>query len=210
MAAIRPTEVQTFVKGLSGDLSPSTVRVVHSRVVAIFAAAVRDRRIASTPCVGISLPKRTRVKVEPLPTEAVRALIEAVADRYRAVVVLAAGTGLRQGECFGLDVERVDFLRRQVRVDRQLVTVAGHGPQFGPPKTEASVRTVPLPTVVLEELASHVATYKPGRMGPMFSASNGGPIWRSSWSLIWTAAVKATGSGLTRGSMRCGTTTQAS
>jgi len=30
------------------------------------------------------------------------------------LIVFAAGMGLRQGECFGLTVDRVDFLRRQV------------------------------------------------------------------------------------------------
>ena len=52
----------------------------------------------------------------------VEAMVAAVPDRYRALIVFAAGMGLRQGECFGLTVDRVDFLRRQVRVDRQLVS----------------------------------------------------------------------------------------
>jgi hypothetical protein len=39
----------------------------------------------------------------------------------RALIVFAAGTELRQGECFGVTVDRVDFLRRHVGVDRQLI-----------------------------------------------------------------------------------------
>ena len=34
----------------------------------------------------------------------------------RGYVVLAAGTGLRQGECFGLTVDRLDMLRRTLAV----------------------------------------------------------------------------------------------
>jgi hypothetical protein len=34
------------------------------------------------------------------------------------LIVFAVAMGLRQGECFGLTVDRVDFLRRHVRVDR--------------------------------------------------------------------------------------------
>lgn len=192
LGAIRSTEVQTFVKGLSDALSPSTVRVVYSRVVAIFSAAVRDRRIATTPCVGIKLPRSARVRVEPLTTDTVLALIDAVPDRYRAAVVLAAGSGLRQGEIFGLDVDRVDFLRRQVRVDRQLLALSGT-PTFGPPKTEASVRTVPLPTVVLEALAAHLAAFEPRWAGLMFTTETGKAMRRSSWSHIWTQAVKEAG-----------------
>jgi len=193
LVAIRPSEVQSFVKGIAGQLAPSTVAIVYSRVAAIFAAAVRDRRIAVSPCVGITLPRRSRHTVEPLATESVQALVEAVPDRYRALVILAAGTGLRQGECFGLDVDHVDFLRRSVRVEQQLVTIGGQAPHLGPPKTEASVRTVPLPAVVSEALAAHVAVYPPGQLGLMFTTRTGGPIWRATWRASWATAVRRAG-----------------
>ena len=64
----------------------------------------------------------------------VRAMVEAVGDRYRALVVLLAGSALRPGEALGLTVDRVDFLRRTIRVDRQLVTVAGAPHDWGRPR----------------------------------------------------------------------------
>ncbi|MFG1806209.1 hypothetical protein [Streptomyces sp. NPDC049040] len=42
-------------------------------------------------------------------------------DRYRAAVLLAAASGLRQGEVLGIEVGHIDFLRRTVRVAQQLV-----------------------------------------------------------------------------------------
>jgi integrase len=74
------------------------------------------------------------------------------------VLVLAAGTGLRQGERLGLGLGQVDFLRRFVKVERQLVGVKDGQPILGPPKTQASYRTVPLPAVVVEALAAHLTT----------------------------------------------------
>ena len=47
---------------------------------------------------------------------------------------------LRQGEAFGVTLDRIDFLRRTLRVDRQLVGSHQGRPVFGPPKTAASVR----------------------------------------------------------------------
>jgi integrase len=52
--------------------------------------------------MGTKLPKNPRERMEPLSVDAVRALTDAMPDRYRALVSLAAGTGLRQGEAFGL------------------------------------------------------------------------------------------------------------
>jgi integrase len=70
-------------------------------------------------------------------------------------LTLAAGTGMRQGECFGLTVDRVRFLERVVTVDRQLVTVQGRAPELAPPKTRAGNWTIPLPGVVVDALAAH-------------------------------------------------------
>jgi hypothetical protein len=69
----------------------------------------------------------------------------ALPQRHRAVVPLVEGSGLRQGEVFGLEVEHVDFLRRrELRVVQQLVSPTSGPPYLGPPKTPESERTVPL------------------------------------------------------------------
>ena len=131
LSSVLPSDVQALVKRLSLDLAPATVGVVHRILAGIFKAAVRDRRIVASPCEGTKLPKIHRRRVEPMTLEAVQALAEAMPDRYRALVTLAAGTGLRQGEVFGLTVDRVDFLRRQLTVDRQLVTMPDRAPYLG-------------------------------------------------------------------------------
>lgn len=159
LGTVLPSQIQAWVAGLA--LAPSTATTLHGVVAGIFKAAVRDRRIAANPCEGSRLPRGQPRRVEPPTTEQVQALIAASAGRARAALVLAAGAGLRQGEVLGLTVDRVDFLRRTVRIDRQLVTLAG-GPRFGPPKTAASNRTVPLPSVVIDALAEHLREHPAG------------------------------------------------
>jgi integrase len=154
-----------WVKGMTDRLAPSTVGVVHGVVSGIFRAAVRDRLIVANPCDGTRLPKATPSRVEPLPVETVHALADAVPARYRALVILAAGSGMRQGECLGLTVDRLDFLRRVVHVDRQLVTVTGRPSFLTAPKTAASVRTIPLPQVVLDAVAAHLGAFRRSAMG---------------------------------------------
>jgi hypothetical protein len=62
-------------------------------------------------------PETTPSRVEPRPVETVHALADAVPARYRELVILAAGSGMHQGECLWLTVNRLDFLRRVVHVD---------------------------------------------------------------------------------------------
>jgi integrase len=74
-------------------------------------------------------------------------------------VVLSAGPGLRQGEAFALELEHIDWLRRSVRICQQLVLMPGAEPVIGPLKTPSSYRTIPLPQVVVDALAQHVAEF---------------------------------------------------
>ncbi len=158
LSSILPSDVQAWVKGLD-DLAPATIGVVHGIVSTIMKSAIRDRRIVANPCDGSKLPKVERKQVVPLTTEQVEALREALPRQLQALVTLAAGTGMRQGECFGLTVDRVKFLERTATVDRQLVTLPKQPPTFGPPKTRASNRTIPLPQVVVDALAVHLAAF---------------------------------------------------
>lgn len=190
LGSVRRSEVQAWVKGRSEVLAPATVELVYRYLSAVFRAAVEDRLIPSSPCSRIALPRREQRRVEPLGTDAVLALIEAVPARYAALVVLAAGTGLRQGECFGLTVEHLDMLRRMVHVEQQLVLMPGAAPYLAAPKTDASRRTVPLPAVVVDALARHLATYPVGPHGLIFTTEHAEPIRRTSFSTIWRPAVK--------------------
>ena len=107
--------------------------------------------------------------------------------------MLAASTGMRQGEVLGLTVDRVDFLRKVVRIDRQLVTLQGHAPELAAPKTEASRRTIPLPTAAVEALARHVEQYGTGPDGLVFTNEWGQAVNRTSFSVVWRPAADAVG-----------------
>ncbi|SDY50811.1 Site-specific recombinase XerD [Modestobacter sp. DSM 44400] len=190
--SILPSDVQGLVKRLSATLAPSTVGVVHRILAGIFKAAVRDRRIVASPCEGTKLPKAHKQPVEPLSLDAVRALTDAMPARYRALITLAAGTGIRQGEALGLSIDRVDFLRRTLTVDRQLVTLPGRPPYLAAPKTQASVRTIPLPQVVIDALAAHLAEWPAEAL--LFTTELRTPIRRTAFSArVWQPAVKRAG-----------------
>jgi integrase len=96
----------------------------------------------------------------------VRTLAEAVPEQCRAMVITQAGLGLRAAELLALRVQDVDFLRRTVRVEWQ---TSPDGKRRVPPKTPRSRRTIPLPGVVTEALAAHIAEYPPADDGSLFT-----------------------------------------
>jgi integrase len=102
------------------------------------------------------------------------------------------GPACGEGEAFGLTVNRIDFLRRQLTVDRQLVTMPDRAPYLAPPKTQASVRVVPLPQVVVDALAAHLSDWPTDEF--VFCTDRGAPIRRTAFSeRVWRPAVKRAG-----------------
>src|SRR4051794_16931130 len=56
LVAVRPSDVQGWATDRAMVLAPSTLRLVVSLARSIFASAVLDRRITSSPVVRIALP----------------------------------------------------------------------------------------------------------------------------------------------------------
>ena len=185
--------MQAWATRLGTTLAAGTVVTVRQKVNAVFAAALADRLITVNPCTGLRLPRPAGRQVHPLGHLEVVAMAEAVPARYRALILAGAGTGMRQGELLGLSVDRVDFLRRTLRVDRQLVTTVGRPPEFAPTKTPASVRTIPVPSVVLEALTAHLQAHGTGPGGLVFTADDGGPVRRNYAGRLWRAAARRAG-----------------
>jgi integrase len=190
---IRQMEIQSLVKRMEQELAPSTVGIVYSFVASIYRAAMLNNDVRTSPCVKVKLPKVQPKRVEPLAIEQVHALVEAMPERYKALVILGAGCGLRQGEAFGLTVDRIDWLRKTLTVDRQLVQVTGKLPALGPLKTDASYRTLPLPEVVLEALSVHLALFPAGPDGLVFTGPRGRSLRRTDFSGIWRPACRRAG-----------------
>jgi integrase len=83
-----------------------------------------------------------------LPSE-IKALVDHLDIRERTLVLLAASTGLRQSEMFGLKWSDIDFAQKNMDVARYIVYGV-----VGPCKTESSQRPVPIHPILAEAPAA--------------------------------------------------------
>jgi integrase len=141
--------------------------------------------IARNPCEAVDPPKPARKEIAYLSSDEMATLLKAArASRFYPVILLAATTGLRRGECLGLRWRDVDLDGAALSVAQALEeTKAEIG--FKSPKTARSRRTVTLPALAAEELRRHKARQAEERLklgigkdetGLMFTGPLGDPI----------------------------------
>lgn len=171
-----------------GPLAPSTVAVVYGYLASLMKSAVADGLLRSTPCIKINLPPANSEKVVPLTVAQVHLVAERISPWYRGMVILGAATGLRSGELRGLTVDRLKFTDDglRVRVDRQLISTE---PEWGPPKTAKSDRTVRVGVDTAEALRRHMSAYPPHARGLVFTGREKGPVARNSMAKAWNIAT---------------------
>src|SRR6266536_6020939 len=116
---------------------------------------------------GVDNPQRRRTEKRPFESwNELDALATELGPRYGPLVLFAAATGLRPGEWIALEHRDVDRDARVLYVRR-----AYRNGRVKCPKTEASVRAVPLQTIALAALERLSAN---GRSPLVFPSPNGG------------------------------------
>lgn len=129
------------------------MRTIISRA---FAQAVADGVIPSNPASRPGLPKTVKRKIRVLRPDELETLADAIDERYRAMVYAAAYGALRFGEAVGLRRRDVKFLERKLDISATIVEVAGKVSRVDRAKTNESIRHVPIPAFLVDELAGHM------------------------------------------------------
>ncbi|GAA1208372.1 tyrosine-type recombinase/integrase [Prauserella alba] len=209
LSAIKPTDVRGWIRSMQeAGRSAGHQAVCFAHLSAILTAAVDDNLIKTNPCHAKSVkrPKSDEHKVVPWSRETVRKVRDGIPPRYRILVPVGAGTGLRQGELFGLGVDAIDREERVVRVLRQVRKVRGRL-VFARPK-RGKTRDVPLSDAVLHLIDEYRETFPPvsvtlpwGEPGGtpttvelLVTTPRGNPVGRQHFNeRIWRPAVVAAG-----------------
>lgn len=126
-------EIKAWQVRAEKDIDVGTLAVTWAHFSTILQAAYKAKRIPANPFRDPDLraPRIPASKAFAWSQETVAAVQKHLPDRYRILVSLAAGAGMRQGEAFGFSPDDVEG--EDIRVVRQIVKVNGHF-AFGPPK----------------------------------------------------------------------------
>jgi integrase len=175
-AQVTPSRVKAWHAGLHKD-SPANATAAYRLLRQVLAAAVDDNRLPSNPCkvAGAGVDRAPERHIATLAE--VEAIVEAMPERMRLLILLATYTGLRRSELLGLRRQDLDVVHRTVSVvhtthhlaDGQVVTQG--------PKTRAGRRTVAFGKSIVDDVAGHLArNVGPERHALVFTGDQGGPL----------------------------------
>jgi integrase len=147
-------------QGITRGLAPKTVRNVHVMLRRALRDAVRWDYIPHNPAENAQPPAISGRKRKVWTSEQLRIFVEHVkGDRFFALWLLVATTGLRRGELAGLREEDIDLKAATVTPVAPRVVVDGHA-QTSEPKTQRGYRTFALDPMTTAALAVHIKRWR--------------------------------------------------
>lgn len=169
---ITSTDIQKFLIYLrmtcrtqrGNPISDKTVRHSYCILVLIFNYAEDEEYISKNPMRKIDCPKLTKKKVCALkPDEAKKffALLPQQPADFKCMLYLLITSGLRRGELLGLQWHDIDFNRCTIDISRNITYTKENGLKVETPKTDESMRTIPIIPFVAEELKRYRAAEHP-------------------------------------------------
>ena len=153
LKALRQDIIQDFIGNLTAKgLAPATVVAIYKLLHNALERAVDAGFIVKNVPNRVQLPKVSQPEIKALSKEEQALFVEKAKETYMGdMYIFDLCTGMRLGELLGLKWEDIDWDNRQLHINRTISKVIDpDNPEdrwhldFGPPKTEASKRTIPL------------------------------------------------------------------
>lgn len=189
----------------------STTRLQIHRILAVaLRDAVRAGHLRTNPADRdhVEAPKKRYVETQVLTSDQTRALLQAVAEHDRAARwALALFTGMRQGECLGIERDAIDLERDLLTVRWQVQKASekpnesipqrdlGRGYWLLPPKTQGSFRVVPIIEPLHVALENHIEKMPAAtkKHDLLFRRADGMPVDQSTDRKEWKGLLEAAG-----------------
>lgn len=133
--------------------SRTVVNSVRSLYRMIFDYAIREGLVQYNPVAAVKLPRGLPHGKRTAPDDdAMKTILRSSGGCFDLFPALLLCTGLRKSEALALLWSDVDFKRMEISVTKALTYPSGSKASVKPPKTEAGIRVVPIPLILLDRL----------------------------------------------------------
>jgi integrase len=191
--AITREDVRSWYASM-GTNRPSARAHSYALLRSIFNTAIDEELLAANPCrirgAG-QAPSRTGIR--PATLDELQQITDAMPERYRLMVQLAAWCALRFGELTELRRKDIDLTQQVIRV-RRAVTWPGGKVHVGTPKSAAGIRDVSIPPHLVSQIRNHLKLHSErGADGLVFPNTDGRHMHHGSLYKVYRPARAAAG-----------------
>lgn len=163
---------QQFVTRLSATVSRKTLLNVLGTLSSMLGKAEAWGYVTATVNrKQLTLPRSMKARRRFFTADEICRIVEAAQEPLGTICFLAALTGLREGELFGLKVADLDFERKLIHVRRSV----WRG-KIQSTKSESSVRELHMPEALEARLRQYLKTWRPNTSDLLFPSRRGTPI----------------------------------
>ena len=142
---IKPLHCQNLIINLSSKYSHGTLTLIRKMLTSMFNFAVDNDFIVKTPVIkSLKIPGETKHRDAMTIDEQKKFMESAKTSSYYNLFMFVLQTGLRVSELMGLQWKDIDFSKRELKVERQLVYYRGVGWEYTTPKSKAGYRIIPM------------------------------------------------------------------
>jgi len=152
LCEIAKCEIQQFItEKFRQELAWQTVRNAWIVLSTVLYSAVEYEYLTVNPARGIKFPPQgPRPEPKVFTANDLKRLLGHLEEPYRTMVALAVLTGIRFGELLALRWRCVNFQEKTLRIAESVFLG-----KFQPPKSEKSIRIIPLGPITAQVLQSH-------------------------------------------------------
>ncbi|MCV7434863.1 tyrosine-type recombinase/integrase [Mycolicibacterium bacteremicum] len=151
LTALSRSDIAAWVNTMSEKSSAKTVKNKRDFLSGALKAAVKAGVITHNPAEDVRNPRWDRKEMVFLTSAEFKLLLSEIPEYWRPLVEFLVASGCRWSEATALQPKDIDISHGTVRVTKAWKTGAG-GYTMGVPKTKKSVRTINVPSRVLEQL----------------------------------------------------------
>ena len=183
------TPINELFEAEEQTLSDRTILHHHRLISTIMQSAVYDEIIVNNPCQRTKAPKVEHKEAKFFDDMQAEQLISKVMEKalhpFDVIVITILQTGMRKGECCGLEWSDIDFENCTVNINKALLYLPEKGVFENDTKTYSSKRVIKVGRDLMDILAEYKEWQnaekeklgdKWNESGKVFTAMNGKPI----------------------------------
>ncbi len=183
---LRANHLQSYYNTLINDntTTSSTIATINKILKSVLNQGIKEGYLLKNYCTMVSLPKRSKKdEIVYFTVDEQKRFIEACrGHKLECLFLFDLGTGLRLGELLALTWSDIDFINKTVSINKsfrqeKIYDNKGDGKftsLIQAPKTESSIRTVPIPSNLILKLKEHKITQNKEKLklGELYTDNN--------------------------------------